>query len=140
MLFEARSTHVWRPNPLPDPALSSEGVGLLDNPVIQRVARKYSKSPAQVGGGCRGWGGGHARIPWEPGSGRRKGSHRLARGTPARSSLGSLAPRAVLPHSGCEPPCLGLRCGALGPSPSAHQPNGTGKGFTTVFRALMTNV
>ncbi|XP_034499789.1 1,5-anhydro-D-fructose reductase isoform X2 [Ailuropoda melanoleuca] len=27
---------------------SSEGVGLLDNPVIQRVARKYSKSPAQI--------------------------------------------------------------------------------------------
>ncbi|XP_030885555.1 1,5-anhydro-D-fructose reductase-like [Leptonychotes weddellii] len=33
---------------------SSEGVGLLDDPVIQRVARKYNKSPAQVGRGCQG--------------------------------------------------------------------------------------
>lgn len=96
VLFEARSTHVWHPNPLPGPALSSEGVDLLDDPVIQRVARKYSKSPAQVRRGLPGLGG-RARIPWEPGSGRRKGSRRLAGRTPARSSLGSLAPRAVLP-------------------------------------------
>lgn len=35
---------------------SSEGVHLLEDPVIQRIAEKHSKSSAQVGGGCPlGW-------------------------------------------------------------------------------------
>lgn len=46
--FEARSTHVLPPNPLPGPALSSEGMDLMNDPVIQRVAQKYNKSPAQI--------------------------------------------------------------------------------------------
>lgn len=49
----------------------------MNDPVIQRVAQKYNKSPAQVGGGCRGWGR-CSRFLGEPGSGWRKGSLTLA--------------------------------------------------------------
>lgn len=38
--------------------LSSEGVDLIDNPVIQRIAKEHGKSPAQVGReGCSEPGG-----------------------------------------------------------------------------------
>uniref|UniRef100_A0ABI7XTF5 NADP-dependent oxidoreductase domain-containing protein n=1 Tax=Felis catus TaxID=9685 RepID=A0ABI7XTF5_FELCA len=58
---------------------SSEGVALLDDPVIQRIAQKYNRSPAQVGGATRRLGGGGSpRFLSEPGTGRRKGLLTLA--------------------------------------------------------------